>query len=338
MHFQLTDAQYADVKMVTTSGTRPRVDGDRALAPAAHALPRRGRGRSAQVRPLRLEARQPGRQRRARFTYEDETAQHREDGEGRRASVRARRRDEGARTSPTVRASTASTIETFAFYKNADMKGHLGPRLAVHHRALAARATATVIRKSKDDFKEGWVDKRGTDRYAAVSNYYFAQRAHPRERRRPRATSSPRTGSPTARSATTTRPARSTTRASRTTRRRSTRARPPTYDADRLPRPEGARHPQDRGRPGQEARRPHQPRLLLARREGAHRLARRAQESRHAQLGPRDHRRSRCACGTILFPLRGSRSRRWSACAASSPSSTRSTRSSKATCRRRTSP
>ena len=64
------------------------------------------------------------------------------------------------------------TIETFAFYKNADVKGHLG-RVSPFVSDLDCGGSK-VLRKNKDDFKEGWVSDPNVDRFAAISNYYFA--------------------------------------------------------------------------------------------------------------------------------------------------------------------
>ena len=64
------------------------------------------------------------------------------------------------------------SIETFAFYKNSDVKGHLG-RVSPFVSDLDCGGSK-VLRKNKDDFKEGWVSESNVDRFAAISNYYFA--------------------------------------------------------------------------------------------------------------------------------------------------------------------
>ncbi len=65
------------------------------------------------------------------------------------------------------------SIETFAFYKNEEIKGHLG-RVSPFISDVACGHGGDVLRKGKDDFKEGWAYQGGADRFAAVSNYYFA--------------------------------------------------------------------------------------------------------------------------------------------------------------------
>lgn len=66
-------------------------------------------------------------------------------------------------------------IETFAFRQNSEMKGHLG-RVSPFVTELSCARTGEVTRKARDDFKEsGWFSQAATDRYAGISNYYFAQ-------------------------------------------------------------------------------------------------------------------------------------------------------------------
>jgi YidC/Oxa1 family membrane protein insertase len=65
------------------------------------------------------------------------------------------------------------SIETFAFYKNIDVKGHLG-RVSPFVTDLVCANGKNVVRKNKDSFKEGWISEPAADRFAAVSNYYFA--------------------------------------------------------------------------------------------------------------------------------------------------------------------
>jgi len=69
------------------------------------------------------------------------------------------------------------TIEAFAFRKNKETKGHLG-RVSPFLTELSCARGKEVERKGKDDSdfkKHGWWALPGVDRYAAVSNYYFAQ-------------------------------------------------------------------------------------------------------------------------------------------------------------------
>lgn len=76
------------------------------------------------------------------------------------------------------------SIEAFAYRKNAEIKGNLG-RVSPFQSELSCAAGKEVIRKSKDDFNDGWSTTNGVDRYAAVSNYYFAQALVPMDGDRP---------------------------------------------------------------------------------------------------------------------------------------------------------
>ena len=66
------------------------------------------------------------------------------------------------------------SIATFAFRTNGETKGHLG-RVSPFVTDLQCAREKDVTRKQKTDFKEGWFREPLVDRYAAVSNYYFAQ-------------------------------------------------------------------------------------------------------------------------------------------------------------------
>ncbi len=71
----------------------------------------------------------------------------------------------------------AFSIETFAFRRNKEVKGHWG-RVSPFMTELSCARGKQVERKAKDDshFKKvGWYDEPAVDRFAAVSNYYFAQ-------------------------------------------------------------------------------------------------------------------------------------------------------------------
>jgi YidC/Oxa1 family membrane protein insertase len=95
------------------------------------------------------------------------------------------------------------SIETFAYRRNEEIKSRLG-RVSPFVTELSCARTDTsgdndgllsvaglrrlfgassdvVQRKPKDDFKEGWFSVPLVDRYAAVSNYYFAQAIVPVE-------------------------------------------------------------------------------------------------------------------------------------------------------------
>jgi hypothetical protein len=204
------------------------------------------------------------------------------------------------------------SVEAFAYRQNKEIKSHLGrvspfvTELSCARSddpaqqswweklgsSLSLRTGDDVKRKSKDDFKEGWFSIPLVDRYAAISNYYFAQALVPSKAPNdssPSAICSQRTGTRTARSATTTRQARSTTRGS-SSRQELQPQQSATYSS-RLLRPEGAQRAGEGGRGHAAPRRPHQPRLLLARGEGPRRRPRvlpRARDVR--QLGARHHR------------------------------------------------
>jgi len=71
-------------------------------------------------------------------------------------------------------------IGAFAYHKNADMKGSLG-RQSEFVTELACARGKDVQRKGQDDFKEGWFSEPLVDRYAAVTNMYFAQALVPND-------------------------------------------------------------------------------------------------------------------------------------------------------------
>ncbi|HVJ94720.1 MAG TPA: hypothetical protein VM580_33265, partial [Labilithrix sp.] len=66
------------------------------------------------------------------------------------------------------------SIGTFAFRRNAEMKGSLG-RQSPWVTELSCAAGSDVTRKGKDDFKSGWFSAPSVDRYAAVNSQYFTQ-------------------------------------------------------------------------------------------------------------------------------------------------------------------
>ncbi len=73
------------------------------------------------------------------------------------------------------RKHTAS-IEVFAYRTNSQVKGHLG-RVSPFLTSLECARDDDVKRLAKDasEFKSGWFSQPLDDRYAAISNYYFAQ-------------------------------------------------------------------------------------------------------------------------------------------------------------------
>lgn len=75
--------------------------------------------------------------------------------------------------SKTLAKKHSLSIEMFGFRTNAEIKSHFG-RTSPFVTDLSCGHGKDVTRKSKDDFKEGWLAIEGADRWAAVSNYYFA--------------------------------------------------------------------------------------------------------------------------------------------------------------------
>lgn len=69
-------------------------------------------------------------------------------------------------------------IGAFSYRQNHEMKSSLG-RQSPWTTELACASGDEVVRKNKDDFKSGWFDVPGTDRYAAVNSHYFAQALMP---------------------------------------------------------------------------------------------------------------------------------------------------------------
>jgi YidC/Oxa1 family membrane protein insertase len=70
------------------------------------------------------------------------------------------------------------SIGTFAFRKNAEMKGSLG-RQSPWVTELACASGSDVVRKNKDEFKSGWFAVPSVDRYAAINSQYFTQSVMP---------------------------------------------------------------------------------------------------------------------------------------------------------------
>lgn len=65
-------------------------------------------------------------------------------------------------------------IQTFAFRRNKEIAGNLGS-VSPFVTELSCAAGKEVVRKANEDFKEGWISVPGTDRFAAVSDYYFGK-------------------------------------------------------------------------------------------------------------------------------------------------------------------
>jgi YidC/Oxa1 family membrane protein insertase len=66
------------------------------------------------------------------------------------------------------------TIGAYSYRTNQEIKGSLG-RVSPFQTELSCAAGKEVVRKNKGDFKKGWFDLPGVDRYAAVNTHYFTQ-------------------------------------------------------------------------------------------------------------------------------------------------------------------
>jgi YidC/Oxa1 family membrane protein insertase len=66
------------------------------------------------------------------------------------------------------------SIAAYAFRMNKDVKGKLG-RVSPFETTLQCARDKDVTRKAKGDFKEGWFREPLDDRFAAVTNAYFAE-------------------------------------------------------------------------------------------------------------------------------------------------------------------
>jgi YidC/Oxa1 family membrane protein insertase len=66
------------------------------------------------------------------------------------------------------------SIEEFAYRQNQEVKGKLG-RVSPFQTDLQCAREGDIVRKNKDDFKEGWYSQPLSNRYAAIANTFFAQ-------------------------------------------------------------------------------------------------------------------------------------------------------------------
>ena len=66
------------------------------------------------------------------------------------------------------------SIQEFAYRANHEVKGKLG-RVSPFQTDLQCARDGDVVRKNKDDFKEGWYTQPLSNRYAAIANTFFAQ-------------------------------------------------------------------------------------------------------------------------------------------------------------------
>ncbi len=167
VNLQLKDEQYADVKMITSASATSAIERWRPLRTLFRAT-----DGTAQLKFDRFNWKLEREDTRCKFTYEDDTTSI-----VKTVSAGERPFELSVETKITNLADEARkhrfSIETFAFYKNEEIKGHFG-RVSPFVSDVQCAHGSDIVRKSKDDFKEGWVDQPGTDRFAAVSNYYFA--------------------------------------------------------------------------------------------------------------------------------------------------------------------
>ena len=168
-HFWLRDAQYAE----GTERLRPLDDArSRALAFAPDAVPRRGGDDQLKYDRFPWKLEKLGTTG-CKFTYED-------DGVAIAKTISAGERpfELNVQTQVTNLSDAAKkhrfSIATYAFRMNKEVKGKLG-RVSPFATDLQCARVNEVTRKQKTDFKDGWFREPLDDRYAAVTNSYFAQ-------------------------------------------------------------------------------------------------------------------------------------------------------------------
>ncbi len=168
VNLQLADPQYADVKMITSANPQNAIERWRPLRTLF-----RAKDADDQLKYDRFNWTLERGGNNCKFVYDEPSVVHIE------KTVKVGERPFELAVATTVQNLADApkkhrfTIETFAFYKNAEIKGHFG-RVSPFITDLDCARGGDVIRKTKDDFKEGWVEQGGSDRFAAVSNYYFA--------------------------------------------------------------------------------------------------------------------------------------------------------------------
>jgi YidC/Oxa1 family membrane protein insertase len=176
VHLRLADGQYGEAGKPMDMSTTPDHERWRSLRTLF-----RGEGADDQVKydrfPWKVEAAPDGSA--CTFTYQDETVQI-----TKRISARPADFELEVETSVKNLAAEAKkhrlTIGMYAFRKNSEIKGKLG-RVSPFVTELGCAHGKEVVHKAKDDFKEGWFDGGAVDRYAAVSNYFFAQALVPED-------------------------------------------------------------------------------------------------------------------------------------------------------------
>jgi YidC/Oxa1 family membrane protein insertase len=174
-HFWLTDARYANSDAHDMS-TTPDIERWRNLR-TLFRKPGSAVGLDNQVRYDRFDwhLTQVG-DKGCRFTYEDPELVR----ITKTVSAGARPFELNVETALTNLAPTpkshSTTIEAFAYRTNKSVKGNLG-RVSPFQTGLECAREDTVKRlpKGASEFKTSWFSMPLVDRYAAISNYYFAQ-------------------------------------------------------------------------------------------------------------------------------------------------------------------
>ena len=171
-HFWITDAHYAEGSEGYDVSTTPDHERYRSLRTRF-----RGEGATDQLAfdrfNWKLAPRAGGDDKSCTFSYEDATVSITK-------TIKASGKPFELDVETTVKNLTDAPkrhkfeIGTFAFRFNREVKGKWG-RVSPFMTELSCASSAEITRKNKDDFKEGWLHKDGTNRYAAVSNYYFGQ-------------------------------------------------------------------------------------------------------------------------------------------------------------------
>ena len=171
-NLQLTDERYADVKMVTSANPSSAIERWRPLrtlfraADAEDQLKYDRFNWKLEAPPIKGDGSS------CKFSYEDDSVHiDKTVTAGERpfemsVETKIQNLADGPR-------KHRFAIETFAFYINKDIKGSFG-RVSPRVTDLSCARDKSVTRKNKDDFKDGWTKEAGADRFAAVSNYYFA--------------------------------------------------------------------------------------------------------------------------------------------------------------------
>ena len=177
-HFYLTDAQYKGTEADDMS-TTPDLERWRS---SSHAVSWGRRGLSGQIRSLHLAARAGRRLRRlANSRTPTPTSKSKSSFPVTQKPFELCRRHDGDEFGERRRRRTSSRSKRSRIGKTSQIKGHLG-RVSPFLTELSCARGKDVERKNKDDSdfkKHGWWSLPDTDRYAAVSNYYFAQAITP---------------------------------------------------------------------------------------------------------------------------------------------------------------